>query len=205
MIVQRRRLFVVVLGLCTRMHGRSGGTANDSSVAASSDGADAESGPTKAIDDTGEILDGEHADGAAAGGDRRVELSASFSGPLPPPAVLAGYDDVVPGLAREIVDQWKAETAHRHATIEGLRSTDRDAMLAYYKGERRGQYLATLIFLGIIGVAVVAVVLNSKAIGVAAIVAGGASAIWAMRRRSSGPSPPIDLEDGDAVEEPSDT
>jgi len=186
---------------------RSGETANVSSVATShSDPGDAsaEAQPTRALDDTGEILDAEHADGMPGSEDRRVELSASFSGPLPPPAVLARYDDVVPGLAREIVDQWKAETAHRHATIDGLRKTDRDAMLAFYEGERRGQYLATVLFAGIIGVAIFAILRESQAIGISAIVAGGASAIWAMRRRSSGPSPPADLSDGDEIEKPSD-
>ncbi|HEY5342271.1 MAG TPA: hypothetical protein VIJ66_01240 [Solirubrobacteraceae bacterium] len=40
-----------------------------------------------------------------------------------------------PGLAREIVDQWKAETAHRHRTIDGLREIDHESMRSYYKGE----------------------------------------------------------------------
>lgn len=58
-------------------------------------------------------------------GDRRLTLQrASFSGPLPSPTTLAEYDEVVPGLAREIIDQWKAEIAHRHATVTSMRQAD---------------------------------------------------------------------------------
>jgi uncharacterized membrane protein len=204
MSVRRPRRFAAGLDRSRGTPGRSSETATDSSVPASpSDGEGPE--PTTAIDDTGEVLDGEHADGTTAPEDRRVELSASFSGPLPPPAVLEGYEKAVPGLAREIADQWKAETSHRHATIDGLRETDRDAMLAFYKGERRGQYLATALFVGIIGVAILGILRESQAIGISAIVAGGTSAVWAMRRRSSGPSPPADLDDGDALEKPDST
>jgi uncharacterized membrane protein len=201
MNVRLRRQSAVILGRCRTTRERSGGTANDSSMSTSPSG-DEEPEPARAIDEPGEVLDGE----PVGAGDRRVELSASFSsGPLPPPPVLDGYEQVVPGLAREIADQWKAETAHRHATIDGLRQTDRDAMLAYYKGERRGQYLATVLFAGIIGVAVLAIFRESQVIGISAIVTGGTSAIWAMRRRSDGPSPPTDLGDGNALEKPDNT
>jgi hypothetical protein len=55
----------------------------------------------------------------------------------------------------------------------------------------------------VVAVAVLAIVLHREAVGVAAIVTGGASAIWAMRRRSDGPgtaTPPTNLEEGDTIE-----
>ena len=63
-----------------------------------------------------ELLEGEPVEDGSP--DRRVFAARSFSGPLPPPESLDEYDAVLPGLAREIVDQWKGETAHRHRTID---------------------------------------------------------------------------------------
>jgi Predicted membrane protein (DUF2335) len=37
-----------------------------------------------------------------------------FRGPLPPPDHFKGYNDVVPGSAREILDMARGEQAHRH-------------------------------------------------------------------------------------------
>lgn len=98
--------------------------------------------------------------------------------------MLAQYDEVVPGLAREIVDQWKAETQHRHATVTGLRKMDMEELARYYDAERRGQVLAFLAIVGVLLVAVTAIMLDRPAVGVAGLLVGGASAIWAMRRRS---------------------
>lgn len=136
--------------------------------------------------------------------ERRIAWAASFSGPLPPPDALAAYDDVQPGLAREIVEQWKTETAHRHRTIDGLRDIDHQSMTAYYAGERRGQWLALAVFLAVVAVAVLAIVLHRDAVGIAAIVTGGASAIWAMRRQSDTPAQAIDLADSEPPTQPSD-
>lgn len=43
-----------------------------------------------------------------------------FSGPLPPPALLADYDAVLPGLARTIIAEWQAETRHRRRSERWL-------------------------------------------------------------------------------------
>jgi uncharacterized membrane protein len=159
--------------------------------------------PAHGLDQTDEVIDGELASEDETQPDRRLVWSASFRGPLPPPDVLAAYDEATPGLAREIVEQWKAETAHRHHTIDGLRAIDQEAMRTYYKSERHGQRIALIAFLAVIALAiVVAVVLRSEAVAIAAIVTGGASAVWALRRRSDSPSPPIDLADGNAIEKP---
>jgi uncharacterized membrane protein len=173
-------------------------------VTASSDGS---TQPSKAdevssVEGVGEVVDGEPAGHASDGTERRVVMAGAFSGPLPPPDVLADYERVQPGLGREIVDQWKAETRHRHTTIDGLRKTDQEAMLAYYQGERRGQYFALVIFAGILGVAATAIVLKSEAVGVAAILSAGGSAVWSMRRRPDVPVPPTDLAKGDELESP---
>jgi uncharacterized membrane protein len=44
----------------------------------------------------------------------RTQITA-FSGPLPPPAVLAKYNEVLPGLAERIVALTEQQSAHRQA------------------------------------------------------------------------------------------
>ncbi|HCM1919156.1 TPA: DUF2335 domain-containing protein [Salmonella enterica subsp. salamae serovar 28:r:e,n,z15] len=39
-----------------------------------------------------------------------------FQGPVPPPAMLKEYDDVIPGLANRLVELTEKEQAHRHQT-----------------------------------------------------------------------------------------
>jgi uncharacterized membrane protein len=39
----------------------------------------------------------------------------SFSGPLPPPHILAEYKQVVPGLADVLIENWTKEVNHRHS------------------------------------------------------------------------------------------
>ena len=127
-------------------------------------------------------------------------------GPLPPPGDLAEYDKALPGLASRIVDQWEGETAHRHDTIDYLRQTDRLAMEAYYDGERRGQYLSLVVFVLVAAIAIVAIVLHATLIGIAALVGAAGGVIWSVRRSSRGPtegSAPVQLDDGDALEKPS--
>lgn len=134
-------------------------------------------------------------------GRRLAVKSASFSGPLPAPRTLSEYDELLPGLAREIVDQWKGETHHRHAIVALMRKTDHEDMVRYYEAERRGQVLSLLAIMGVLAVAIVAIVADRPTVGVAGLLTGGAAAIWAMRRRSGGPDAgaPVQLDDGDRV------
>ena len=45
-----------------------------------------------------------------------ITLTAAHSGPLPPPAMLREYNQVIPGLGDAIVNEFKAETSHRRST-----------------------------------------------------------------------------------------
>lgn len=42
-----------------------------------------------------------------------IRVSASFEGPLPPPTLLRGYNDIVPGLAETISENWLKESEFR--------------------------------------------------------------------------------------------
>jgi hypothetical protein len=126
-------------------------------------------------------------------------LCASATGPRPAPVRLRRSDgslaedwqalqrDGVPGLAREIVDQWKAETYHRHETVTSMRTTDHEEMVIYYAAERRGQTFSILAILGVLAIALVAIAYDRPVVGVTGLLTGSAAAIWAMRRRSTGP------------------
>ena len=158
------------------------------------------------------VEDGEHVAGEVVDDDeaspssRRVFAAQTFSGPLPPPESLREYDDVVPGLAREIIDQWKGETAHRHNTIDGLRATDNEAMRLFHEGEKRGQRYALTAIVLVLAVVVISLLLDRPAVGIAGILVGGGTLVWALRRRSDTPDDPqlpsTDLGDGDELERP---
>ena len=78
---------------------------------------------------------GEDADAFAervtrASGQSRAEiisiLSVAFSGPHPPPEMLAAYERVVPGLADRLIHQGESQTAHRQAMERELIGIQRE-------------------------------------------------------------------------------
>lgn len=42
-----------------------------------------------------------------------MTTSYHFSGPLPPPALLRQYDDIIPGFSHTLLENWKDQTEHR--------------------------------------------------------------------------------------------
>ena len=44
----------------------------------------------------------------------RMMIASSFSGPLPPPNVLRGYEGVLPGSADRIISMAEKQLSHRH-------------------------------------------------------------------------------------------
>jgi uncharacterized membrane protein len=69
------------------------------------------------------------------------KISASFSGPLPPPAILEQYDKINPGLADRIVRMAETEADHRRQIEK--RALDADIQIAgkEYTERRIGQFL----------------------------------------------------------------
>lgn len=148
---------------------------------------------------TPEVLDGGDRRGDVE--QRRLTVTASFSGPIPLPGLLKQYNDAIPGLGDEIAAQWKAEAEHRRETIDFIRQTDRLALEKYHEGESVGSRNALILGIGVLLIVALAIVMRSEAIGVAAMVTAIGGIIWAMRRDSSGPGEPRltagDLEDGE--------
>lgn len=61
--------------------------------------------------DPPEVVEGEPADEVP--GAKIIRIRAGFSGPLPPPELLAEYDAVLPGGADRIVSMAENQSAHR--------------------------------------------------------------------------------------------
>lgn len=71
-----------------------------------------------------------------------------FSGPLPHPSILAGYDRVLPGLANRIVQMAEAEQRHEQDMREKALAADIGELRAGRMEARVGQVFGLLIGLG---------------------------------------------------------
>jgi uncharacterized membrane protein len=125
---------------------------------------------------------------------KAIEISLLlFSGslPLPPPQVLAEYNDAYPGLVEKII-HWTEQQRQHRMSLEQTRTQRTEARLD------RGQWIAGSVALGgLLLASVVGIFGNPWVAGVIAIVAvGGPTAAVAIARQStpqSKPSNPPDL------------
>lgn len=117
---------------------------------------------------------------------RKISL-LSWSAPLPPPDILADYDDVVPGAASRILDEFHLEGTHRRSmdtsefelTAEVIRADVRRADL----GLRLAFVLAVLF-----GAAAVFVAVDGREIA-ASVLGGGTLAVIVIGFLKSGRGP----------------
>ena len=65
-----------------------------------------------------------------------------FSGPLPPPQVLQGYESACPGSAHRIIELAEAQSAHRRRMEEKEVDAQIDGMRSQFFEARRGQVFA---------------------------------------------------------------
>jgi len=83
---------------------------------------------------------------------------SSFSGPIPPPEIIRGYDEVVPGAADRIISMAEKQSEHRQRMEEiMIRAESRDGLL--------GICFAFALGLGCIIVAAIVVILVPKSAG----------------------------------------
>jgi uncharacterized membrane protein len=74
-------------------------------------------------------------------------VSQQWSGPLPPPAALAQFEQLIPNGAERIMAMVEQEQAHRLIT-------DREELSASIKDTRRGHFIGALIALAAIAASV---------------------------------------------------
>jgi len=97
---------------------------------------------------------------------KAVEIAiqrASFSGPMPPPDILDRYNQIIPGAAKDILEEFKVNGAHS-------RDMEKAAIRGAIGNDKRGQWMAfVLVILGFVLIAYLAV--NGHT-AVAVVVAG---------------------------------
>jgi uncharacterized membrane protein len=84
-----------------------------------------------------------------------VEASYSFMGPIPPPGILAGYNNVIPNGADRVIKMAEQEQAHRHnieTTIVGKEPFEK----------RVGLVFAFILALSVLGVSSYLLIFTEK-------------------------------------------
>lgn len=129
--------------------------------------------------------------GRYLGSERRHSLTVSrtgiaFRGPLPPPHILRGYEEVVPGAAERILAMAEKQSHHR-LSLEALVTT------ANVKAQVRGQWMAFVLATLVVGAGGALLWLDRSLAGFVAIlsaVAGLAAVFlggrWASARERQG-------------------
>lgn len=67
-------------------------------------------------------------------------VSQEFSGPIPPPQILAGYENIKTGFANRIVEMAEKEQSHRHGIED-------KALISSITIQKRGQIFALILSL----------------------------------------------------------
>lgn len=95
----------------------------------------------------------------------RVEISMEqwqFQSPLPPPAVLREYEQIIPGFAERYMAGWESQTAHRQRLESTVVATQAET-------QRRAQPLAFALGLAVVVVAGLAVLTDHEAAAIAIV------------------------------------
>lgn len=93
---------------------------------------------------------------------RRAIVSESYSGPMPKPDHMEKYDRIVPGAAKDILEEFKANGLH-------ARKTETMAIQGAINNDKRGQWMAFgLLILGFVLIAYLANIGQSVVAGVVA-------------------------------------
>lgn len=111
-------------------------------------------------------------------GTRLIAISQKFSGPLPPPEMLAQYEDVVPGAAERIIVITEEQHRHRMSVETQWLTLIREGI----RMEAVGQYSALIIAIASAVVAIVRAITDpSWVIVPIGVPAFAWTAMWALR------------------------
>ena len=101
-------------------------------------------------------------------------VSIHWDAPLPPPALLEQYDQVVPGLAKEIAERAKVEAGH-------VRKHEEESLRASIRYHARGQWMGFVAVMAIIGLAAFALWMGSTWVaGIATSIVVGTAAVFVL-------------------------
>ena len=97
-----------------------------------------------------------------------------WEAPLPPPALLEQYDQVVPGLASRITKQARASESHIH-------ELEKRALTATVEYSTRGQWMGFIALLAILGISAFAIAKGAWWVaGIALSVVTGTAAVFVL-------------------------
>ncbi len=105
---------------------------------------------------------------------KETTTTVHWEAPLPPPALLEQYDQVVPGLARQIVEQAQGSESHIH-------DLKKNALTAAIEYSTRGQWMGFIALLAILGVSAFAIAMGAWWVaGIALSVVTGTAAVFVL-------------------------
>lgn len=90
-------------------------------------------------------------------------MQAEFRGPLPPPDVLQRYEEIHPGTAERILQQFERETQHRHIMEQKVVDAQLETQRAEIPAFQRGQVFGLVIALSGISAGTLCVILAPTA------------------------------------------
>ena len=97
-----------------------------------------------------------------------------WEAPLPPPALLEQYDQVVPGLASQIAEQARTSESHIH-------ELERKALTTAVEYGTRGQWMGFIALLAILGVSAFAIAEGAWWVaGIALSIVTGTAAVFVL-------------------------
>ena len=101
-------------------------------------------------------------------------VSIHWEAPLPPPALLEQYNQVVPGLAREIAERAQVEAGH-------LREHENNALKASIRYRARGQWMGFSAVMAMIGLATFALWMDARWVaGIATSIVVGTASVFVL-------------------------
>jgi uncharacterized membrane protein len=122
-----------------------------------------------------------------------AQITASrFSGPVPPPAVLGQYEEILPGSAERILSMAENEQSHRHYYDNGL--------LGLFT---RGQWFAFILGLAAIGAGTYLLSIGQDLGGFTSLILGLGPIIAALLFRRKYPLPKLSSDEPSTSEEDS--
>ncbi|MBP9670626.1 DUF2335 domain-containing protein [Candidatus Woesebacteria bacterium] len=89
---------------------------------------------------------------------RKLSIVEQFSGPIPPPNILKGYEDVLPGSAHRIISMAERQSKHR----QGIESS---VISSNILNEKRGMSFALIINIAVILGAVYLIAIGKELTG----------------------------------------
>lgn len=128
---------------------------------------------------------------------KSVSIEAAFSGPLPHPAILRGYEDACPGAADRIIAMAERQGEHRRSMESTAMEIAHEEMRREFQEARNGQICGVIVTLAFI-IAGVLVLLKGHTVEglLLSAVVGGIPALVSiflrirMRPAPSEPQPP---------------